>query len=283
MITVKFTVDGSNCNTIDYQNNPGKYRGRIVCLECNQKAWFIKSFKTPKINRMACFAAHHEKNCTASTVLLVSDDEDSDQEKDENINSSEICIDLDKATSQSIFISDDNNKHGEKDSNWKSSPNINAIGNSSGYPLNKTLRQLLTNLCRNRDFAEKEQTIKVVADSGRTIIEGILKEYLVHLSEITKSHTGDIKIFWGTINNLNEKDDSLWLNYGDYHTEPSVLLNNSMKEQLIKNFKLSDVSDLDGSDLIIVGRAGFSPNGKAVIKTGFTKYMSFRRHRILNK
>lgn len=37
------------------------------------------------------------------------------------------------------------------------------------------------------------------------------------------------------------------------------------------------MSELDGSDVIIVGHVGFSTQGKAIIKTGFTKYMSFRR------
>lgn len=283
MIECRFKEDNSICSTIDYENNPDKYRGLIHCVECDEKAWFIKGYSTPKMDRIACFAARHVDGCNASTILLGSDDYD-ELEGDESALSSDLRIDLDKASAKSIYVSQENDKHGDEDSEWKSNRQKKAIGNASGYPLNKSLRQLLTNLCRNPNYGDKGQTITIVADSGRVVLEGELQGNLVPIEAITKQHIGKTYIFWGAINNLNvDKNGTLWLNYGDFRTEPSIAMDPDLKVQLLKNFKLSDVSKLDGSDAIIVGHVGFSKRGKAIIRTGFTKYLSFRRMEVLNK
>jgi hypothetical protein len=114
------------------------------------------------------------------------------------------------------------------------------------------------------------------------VLDGKLKEHLIKIGDITEQDSQKIKIFWGKINNFSElKRGAVSLNHGDESTEPNIILERNLKTQLLRNFKLKDVSELDGSDVIIVGRVGFSPVGKAIIKTGFTKYMSFRRVKIL--
>lgn len=282
MILVKYVEDNTDCTTEDFISNPEKYRGHIICWACGEKAWYVKGFKTLKMDRKACFGAHHLEGCDASTVLLVSDD-DAEEGEESNSNSSDIRVDLDKASSQSIYVSQDNDKHGDEESTWQSAKKQNAIGNTSGFPLNKSLRQLLTNVCRNHEYAKKDQRITIVADSGRIVVDGTLADSLVNIKDIGPEHTGETKVFWGTINNLNERDGSLWLNYGDYKTEPSILLSRTLKDQMLTNFRLSEVSELDGSDVIIVGNVGISHKGKATIRTGFTKYMSFRRHHVKQK
>ncbi len=283
MIYAKYIEDGTQCSTSNYSNEPEKYRGLIICPECEKKTWFIKGFTTEKIERMACFAAHHKEGCNASTVLLSPEDNDSEEGGESELPSTDIRVDLDKSNGQSIYISQENDKHGEEDSDWISSPQKKAIGGSNGYPLNKSLRQLLTHLCKNPDYAERGQSITIVADSGRKIIDGQLKDYLVPINNIASNQFAESRIFWGTINNLNEdKNGQLWLNYGDYRTEPSILLDKNQKTELLRNFKLKSVSELDGSDVIIVSHAGLSPNGKIIIKASFTKYMSFRRYRAEN-
>lgn len=283
MIYAKYIEDGTLCSTSDYSNDPEKYRGLIVCFECGQKSWFIKGFTRENFERMACFAAHHEEGCNASTVLLTSEDDDSEEGSESEQTATDIRVDLDRSNGQSIYVSQENDKHGDENSSWVSSPQKKAIGGSNGYPLNKSLRQLLTHLCKNSDYAERDQSITIVADSGRKIIDGQLKNYLVPISHITSNHLAESRIFWGTINNLNEdKNGQLWLNYGDYRSEPSILLDKKQKIELIKNFKLKNVSELDGSDVIIVSHAGRSPSGKIIIKANFTKYMSFRRHNIID-
>ena len=282
MIEVINREDKSICTTSDYENNPDKYRGLIDCLECGRKAWFIKGYETEKINRMACFAAKHVEGCEASTVVLGSDDSE-ELENGNGEQNSDIRIDLDKLSSQSIYTSKDNLKHGDEDSNWKNNKQKKGLGNADGFPLNKSLRQLLSNLCRNPDYAEIGQTITIVADSGRVVLAGELRDHLVKIEDVGAQHIGRDHIFWGTINNLNTMDDgTLWLNYGDYRKEPSIRLTRHLKEQLLRNFKLAEVSELDGSEVIIVGHVGFSSNGKAILQTGFTKYMSFRRRKVLS-
>ncbi len=279
MIYSKYIENGTLCSTSDYNNNPDKYRGLIICPECEQKTWFIKGFTTEKMERMACFAAHHKEGCNASTVFLSPEDSDFEEGSESGLPSTDIRVDLDKSNSQSIYVSQENNKHDEEDSDWISSPKKKAIGGSNGYPLNKSLRQLLTHLCKNPDYAERGQSITIVADSGRKVIDGQLKDYLVSFNKFDDNQLAVSRIFWGTINNLNEdKKGQLWLNYGDYRKDPSIVLDKKQKAELLRNFKLKSVSELDGSDVIIVSNAGRSPNGKIIIKSSFTKYMSFRRY-----
>lgn len=231
------------------------------------------------MERMACFAAHHKEGCAASTVVLGPTDGDSEEGSESESPSADIRVDLDKSNSHSIYVSQENNKHGEEHSDWSLSSQKKTIGGSDGYPLNKSLRQLLNHLCKNPNYAERGQSITIVADSGRKIIDGQLKDFLVPINNISSTQLAKSRIFWGTINNLNEdKTGQLWLNYGDYRTEPSILLDKNQKAELLRNFKLKSVSELDGSDIIIVSHAGKSPNGKVIIKASFTKYMSFRRY-----
>lgn len=280
MIVCTYREDGSRCTTEDYESDPDKYRGLIDCSVCAKKAWFVKGYKTARVDRMACFGARHAEGCDASTVMISPDETDEDKEGDGDT-TSDIKVDLDKASNSSFYISTDNGKHGDEESTWGSSKQSKGLGNGSGFPLNKSLRALLTNLCRNPNYADKGQTIKIVTDGGRVIIDGVLADFLVPISDVTREHLGKEYIFWGEINNLNlDKKGTLWLNYGDYRKEPSISLTSSLKDQLVTNFKLNDVAELDGSDVIIVGHLGFSENNKAIISTGFTKYLSFRKMNI---
>lgn len=280
MIKAKFRDNGSECSTEDYAQNPDKYRGLIDCIECSQKAWFIKGFETEKMSRMACFGARHLDGCNASTVDLKSEATDENID-DPNSPGSSLYVNLDKSATSNIYVSQDNDKHGDEESTRPSPAIKNPLGNSSGYPLNKSLRGILTNLIRNPNYGENGLEIKIVSNGGRTIIDGRLKDNIVNIKHVSKDHMRQEYIFWGPINNLNiDKKGVLWLNYGDYRTEPSIRLNPELSQELIKNFRLKDVSELDGSDFIIVGHLGYSSAGKAIISTSFTKYISFRKMNI---
>lgn len=281
MIVCTYREDGSDCSTEQYEANPDKYRGLIYCKECGEKTWYVKGYTTSKLDRMACFAARHLEGCTASTLLVKSEGSDEDAEDGEL--SHDIRVDLDKAGIKQLYISKDNDKHGdEPSSRLTPRPNI-GIGGSSGYPLNKSLRALLTNLCRNPNYGDKGQTINIVADGGRSVINDTLANCLVPIHEAGIQHIGKEYIFWGQINNLNiDKNGTLWLNYGDYRKEPSISISSELKDQIIRNFKIKEVGELDGSDVIIVGHIGISPNNKVIISTGFTKYLSFRKVKLVD-
>lgn len=281
MIVCTYREDGSDCTTEQYEANPDKYRGLIDCKECGQRTWFVKGYTTSKLERMACFAARHLEGCDASTVLVKP--EGSDEEDDGGDLSHDIRVDLDKAGIKQLYVSQDNDKHGDEPSSRLTPRPNKGIGGNSGYPLNKSLRALLTNLCRNPDYGDKGQTINIVADGGRDVINDTLANCLVPINKAGSEHIGREYIFWGQINNLNtDKNGTLWLNYGDYRKEPSISLASDLREQVLKNFKIKDISELDGSDVIIVGHVGISPNNKVIISTGFTKYLSFRKVQIVN-
>mgnify|MGYP000258090211 FL=1 len=280
MLKCHFAGDNTTCTTELYQAAPEKYKGQIFCFECHSKAYFVKSFSTAKLTRMACFAARHADNCTASTVGLGVVDADDDQLDGEQ--STDLLVDLDKSSTNSIYVSTPSDIHGDEESAWVGGSQQKTIGGSSGFPTNKSLRQLLANLTKNENFADKGQSIRIVADSGRVVLEGLLADHLVHFKDITREHAGRLGIYWGSINNTNDDPNGeiLWLNYGNYRTEPSIRVSENLKQNIITNFKLFDIAELDGADVIIVGSVGISDKGKAVLQTGFTKYMSFRRMEI---
>ena len=283
MLYAKFVEESSLISTLDYSEDPEKYRGLIICPECNEKAWFTRGFSTEKRERMACFGAHHQESCNASTVLVKLNDADDIDEEEQDANSTDIRVDLDKSKGQSIYVSRDNDKHGNEESDWLSSPNKQTVLGPNGYPLNKSLRQLLTHLSSNSDYTEKDQSITIVADSGRKVLDGMLNDYLIHMTDISTEDIAQTRIYWGTINNLNQgKNGEIWLNYGSY-SEPSILVDEKFKNELIRNFKLKDITELEGADVIIVSHASKSQSGKFIIHTNFTKYMSFRRYKVMEK
>lgn len=279
MIEVLYTVDNSVCDTEQYSSNSEKFRGNIVCIECKKKAWFIKGYDTEKLSRMACFAAHHIEGCGASTIQLVADDVESEDGANNEIQSSDIYVDLDRSKAQSLYVAEDNDKHGIEESQRTSPQKQNAIGNTGNFPLNKSLRQLLTNLCTNKEYLNQERDIKVVADSGRVVIEGQLMDKAIHFDEISQNHTQHTWLFWGTINNIYlRKNGQLWLNSGS-RFDPSIIVNKALINDIKRNFKISDLTELNGSNVLVIGPLGF--DGKqALIRPAFTKYITFRRHKI---
>lgn len=279
MIEVLYSVDGSKCYTEQYVTDTERYRGNIVCIKCGKKAWFIKGYETDKMSRMACFAAHHTEGCDASTVQLISDDTDSEDGTDNEAQSTDIYVDLDKAREQSLYVAEVNDKHGTEESQAAFPQKKNSIGNTGGFPLNKSLRQLLQNLCTNKEYLEQDRDIKVVTDSGRIILEGSLKDKTIHFDNISQSHSQNSWLFWGTINNIYlRKNGELWLNSGS-KSEPSIIVNKALIGDIKKNFKISDLTELNGADVLVIGPLGFDGN-QGLIRPAFTKYMSFRRHRV---
>ena len=279
MIEVLYTVDNSVCNTEQYSANSEKFRGNIICSECGRKAWFIKGYDTEKMSRMACFAAHHIDGCKASTVQLVSDDVGSEDGENVETQSSDIYVDLDRAKTQSLYVSEENNKHGTEESQRTSPQKQQAIGNADDFPLNKSLRQLLTNLCTNKEYLDQDREIKVVADSGRVVLEGLLKDMAIHFDEIKEHHSQNVMLFWGTINNIYlRKNGELWLNSGSKY-EPSIIVNKALISDIKRNFKIDDLTELNGADVLVIGPLGFDVK-HALIRPAFTKYMTFRRHKI---
>lgn len=104
MIVSTYREDGSQCTTEAYENEPDKYRGLIDCSVCGRKAWFVRGYETAKINRMACFGARHADGCDASTALLSTDGTDEDK-NDDGETSSDLKVDLDKASNNSLYLS----------------------------------------------------------------------------------------------------------------------------------------------------------------------------------
>lgn len=270
METVTFVPDGTDCTVTLYQQDPEKYRGNIACDVCEEKSWFVKGFSTEKYDRVACFAAHHTSDCD-NKITFIADDDGEPSSGDPTT----IHIDLDKQRKQSIDVSAPAPKPG-KESRWGTTRTYSSVGD---YPENKSLRQILTSLARNPDYPDDDATVKMVADGGRIVLQGVLANHLVSQANIANAALGEARIFWGRINNVNRSNGVLWLNCGDYKTEPSILIDDEdLENDLMEDFRLKDVDELQGADFITVGVAFKAQNDKLYIKFGFTKYIAFRKY-----
>lgn len=273
MFKVRFTADGSDCHTNLYQTEPDKYRGQLICLECKARAWFVKESS----NKTAYFAAHHVEGCNASSVLLVAEDDELPAQDQHDLK-----VDLDKSRGGSMYVAEKSPDYIPGLPDWDLPNARNKLG-SGEFPTNKSLRQLLNHLCNNPDFANKQQTIKIVADSGRVLLDGVLQSLLRPVTAIQSADSGDLMLFWGRINNVNERNNALWLNMGNYQTEPSIIVEDELKDELLDYFRLKDFDELQGADFILLGHCGQSNQHKYVLRFSFCKYIAFRAYRTVEK
>lgn len=273
MQTVIYVPDGADCTIENYPQNPEKYRGNIACDTCEEGAWFVKGFSTDKYIRTPCFAAHHKEDCGNKITLIPDEDGDVDASDPGTIN-----VDLDKHRTQSIDVGGTLVDSG-KESRWGTTKKYSGAGE---YPENKSLRQILTRLSQNPGYPDDDVTVKMTADGGRIVLQGALAENLISQGEIPNAPLGVPRVFWGRINNVNRRDGVLWLNCGSYKTEPSVVIDDAdLEGDLMKDFRLNDVDDLQGADFIVVGWLSKTKNGKPFIKFGFSKYIAFRKYTVV--
>lgn len=273
MHNARCLTDDSLISTADYIAAVEQYRGLLVCPLCAEKAWYIKAVNSEAVNRAACFAAHHQQGCSAATVRLKADD-------DNELNADATLV---GAVS--------GNQVGETSARyapaglWQSinAPRLGGEqGGEYGYNVNIALRQLLSHLCRNPHFARQGQRLQVLTAGGRELLAGKLADYLVHVNDISDKHLEALYIFWGRINNANERehddprDDELWLNTGDYRKEPSIFIDADLRRSLVKRFNLTDLDALCGADFILLGHAGKSAHGKYTLHIAMSKYIAFR-------
>lgn len=265
MQQARFLNDKRLINTSDYLSAAEHYRGLLLCPLCGEKAWFIKAVNSDSINRAACFGAHHQHGCEAATLRLSAEEDASPGKKADSLREPAARY-APAGLWQGI-----------------SAPQL---GGSDGYGVNSALRQLLSHLCRNADFAAQGRKLRVLAASGRELMAGKLADYVVHVNDISDKHLEALYIFWGRINNVNERefsnpdDDELWLNIGDYRKEPSIFIDADLRRSLVKRFNLTDLDALSGADFILLGHAGKSAHGKFTLHIAMSKYIAFRLYGI---
>jgi hypothetical protein len=257
----RFIADHSLISSTDYHLKPERYRGLLVCPLCGEKAWYMKAVQTDTLQRSACFAAQHQPGCDAATTVAAA----------ETV----------QATASTVRAP---GSHYAPAGLWQS---IKApqLGGSAGFDVNTALRQLLSHLCRNADFAKQGQKIQILAASDRELLSGTLAEHLVHTDAINEQQLEALYLFWGRVNNVNERDfddprdDELWLNTGDYRKEPSIFIDADLRSSVLRRLNLSDIDALNGSDFILLGHAGKSAQGKFTLHIAMSKYLAVRLYR----
>ncbi|MEV1730432.1 hypothetical protein ABZQ65_33810 [Pseudomonas aeruginosa] len=173
MQSVTYRLDQSPVTPFQYQQDVDKYAGNIECSECEASAWFVRSSVSGGRERVACFAAHHQDGCQIKTVVLVVDDEGA--EPDEGTDTTRINVDLDKRKPQEILVPEPKERQ-PVDSPWGVLQRKYA--NAADYPINKSLRQILSCLIKNPDYPEDDVSIRITTDGGRVALEGEVRKLL---------------------------------------------------------------------------------------------------------
>lgn len=275
MQSVIYRVDLSPCSLAQFQQDVDKYAGNIRCVECEAGAWFVSGSTGGLRERTACFAAHHKEGCQIKTVILVVDGEEPGIV--DGVDTAQIVVDLDKRKPQTILTPAPPTTP-PLPSPWG---NIQKqYANAADYPVNKSLRQILSRLMRNPHYPEDETSIKIIADNERVVLEGSIRRLLFSQQQLSDVELGAVRLFWGQINNVNRKEGSAWLNCGDYRSEPSILIRDEeLEEEMLSTFKLNDLEDLAGARFIMVGHLSGSAK-KKILNFGFAKYIAFVKYRI---
>lgn len=280
MHLVEFQGDGSRVDTVRYSSSPETYDGQIICIECKKKSWYVKSYTYQNVERVACFGAHHLDGCDRATSILIAEGmEGAELDAEQDKNNADIHVNLDKTKHGSVEVSQPADKlHGDEHT-WTVSSRPSVMGNKKGFPNNRSLRQILSYLAKNPKYGEGK-SIQITADSGRELLNGMLRDHLVEIPFLKEDDFQSQKLFWGEISNFTEKPDgSLWLNYGSY-AEPSLYLDKKLKEDVMRVYKLKSLERFRGSHFLVFGVIGKSPKGKPIIRAAFPKYMNFINYRL---
>jgi len=155
MQSVTYRLDQSPVTPFQYQQDVEKHAGNIECSECEASAWFVRGSFSGGRERVACFAAHHLEGCQIKTVVLVVDDEGA--EPDEGTDTTRINVDLDKRKPKEILVPEPRERQ-PVDSPWGVLQRKYA--NAADYPLNKSLRQILSCLIKNPNYPEDDVSIR---------------------------------------------------------------------------------------------------------------------------
>ncbi|WPC03406.1 hypothetical protein SBP02_11470 [Pseudomonas benzenivorans] len=275
MQSVTYRVDQSPVTPYQYLQDVEKYAGNIECLECEARAWYVRGSMSGGRERSACFAAHHTDECEIRTVVLVVDDPD--VVPDEGADTARIVVDLDKRKAQDIMVPEPRDRQ-PTDTLWGAIHKKYA--NAADYPINKSLRQILSCLIKNPSYPEDDATIRIVCDGGRIALEGEVRQLLSYQTQLSGIDPGVVRLYWGLITNVNRKDGNTWLNCGDYRTEPSLLIRDEeLEEEMLKAFRLKSLDDLEGAYFIVMGWLSGSET-KPIINFGFAKYIAFVKYRV---
>jgi hypothetical protein len=115
---------------------------------------------------------------------------------------------------------------------------------------------------------------------GRVAMEGEIRKLLSHQCQLADVELGTARLFWGLITNVNRKAGEVWLNCGDYRTEPSLLIRDEhLEDEMLKAFRLKSMDDLEGAYFIVMGWLAGSDR-KPIINVGFAKYIAFVKYRV---
>ncbi|WP_235676563.1 MULTISPECIES: hypothetical protein [unclassified Vibrio] len=280
MRVVEYEVDGRQVDTETFERHPDQYIGLITCIECKKKAWYTKSYQYKDTIRAACFNAHHVEGCEKATSVLVADGEAGEpSEEGPSAKSAEILINLDKTKHNSMEVSSPADKHGGEAHTWPgTSESLPSTQRPSDFPDTRSLRQILSYLVKNAAYGAGKH-IRIIADSGREVLNGDLHAYLTNIASMTADDLQTERLFWGEINNYTEqKDGSVWLNVGSYQ-EPSLLIDKELKEGIMHVYHLSSLERFKGAHFIMVGWAGTSKTGKYILRTALPKYVNFINYR----
>ncbi|WP_348944170.1 hypothetical protein ABHF33_11920 [Chitinibacter sp. FCG-7] len=252
-------------------------RKSLVCVECKEFAWFRKESTH---GRPSHFCAHHAENCSLKVEYVVVDDplkqgtETADQVK----NGDSIVVRLDQEQGQEVDVAQvQPSSNSGSDIGGKVFVRPHTGAESAQH---FTMRRILHRLVQSPSFRLSKQEIALYRSETDVLVKGPVQSVVCNFANITLPATDNMQLFWGPIASVGRTQDGrVWLNSSSNHQSTSVAIFEDTVDDFLSSFKITNLEDLVGAHVLVVGKVWTATTGKPVIWCGSSKYIVLRRYK----
>jgi hypothetical protein len=242
-------------------------RRSLICVACREGAYFRKRSTS---GQGACFGARHANGCELSKVEPPDNDDARSIEDYELTNDHSIIVDLVYGAASSDSSDNAKGPVAPGGSGRRHSLNGSARSETS---MQRRLRTLLFNLIKSAAFRESTQLV-IAEDFERLPVA----EFFVPFGQIDSNLSERRRGFWGVVTDAREtsgESAAVWLNYGR-SGDFSVLVSIDDKAEVLRRFRLHDIEELSGADVLVLGLLRMSKNGKLYVKASDASHITIR-------
>lgn len=256
MDTATCTENNHSYTAVEFSQLPPREleqkRRRLTCDGCGFVAFFRKPSRS---GRGACFGARpHNDGCEAAAsdneIRLPGGGDDQD----------EVFNPGDRIVVELAFGGQEQPPHVDGDPRGPRRPRGGRYVGDGGPrhgQLHRRLSTLLRLLVTAPNFRYSDQ---VIAVEGHPDLPAF--DFFVKLDDVTTQYSGQFRGYWGQLTDARYgADDELWLNSGG-PGEMSFCLPADHVDAVLDRFRLDDVEDLAGLDILVLGTLQISRNGK---------------------
>ncbi|KPW97463.1 Uncharacterized protein ALO75_01190 [Pseudomonas syringae pv. coryli] len=263
MDIARCTVDGAEYPAVKFAKLPpselANKRRHLVCIKCGTRAIFVKESRS---GQGPHFRARPHLNCTFATPESERGEGGGDDQDMLRNPGDRIVLDLRYGAAENV-----NGDPVLNGAGGGSGGRYVGLGGSKRAISRRRLRPILKNLVYSEAFRHSDQTIELPE-----VGEFRVRDLFVNFSDITEEHVGQLRGFWGDIQDTREsKDGSRWINTGDKENV-SVIVGKEVCKAFL-DYHRAKWTELEGIHFLVFGRLNRGrTNNKLWIKPKGTEY-----------